>query len=230
MCSTENIDSLKNVLYDKTHTCPLCNHQFTSKAIKVGKNKLVSLDEDLYAHYNIVNPILYDTIVCTKCKYAATSKNFDTLMSRHKKLLKETFTTNAINIDFGEFVTIDESIDMHKLALLAAITKKSKVGEQAYIALHIAWLYRDNGDEKNELMFIERAYTGFSEALSTESFPIQGFDEATLMYMLAAMAHQLGKISESRKILSSVIIMSGLSSRLKQHCLTLKEKLLSLTD
>ena len=225
MCNTEQLNLLKNTLYDKSRTCPLCNHKFTSKAIRVGKNKLVSLDEDLYAHYDIVNPILYDAIVCPECKYSATSKNFDTLMPRHKLLLKDTFNKGIINITLNEYLTAEDSIAMHKLALLAAITKKSKIGEQAYIALHIAWLYRECGNKEDELLFLERAYSGFNEALSTENFPIQGFDEATLMYTLAALAHQLDKDDECLKMLSSVITMSGLSPRLKDHALNLKEKI-----
>ena len=226
----ENIEILKNILYDKSRTCPLCRHNFTSKAIKVGKNRLISVDEDLYAHYDIVNPLLYDIIVCPECSYSATTKNFDSLMSRHRKLLQDTFKKHSIHNNFSEFVSISEAISMHKLALLSSITKKSKIGEQAYIALHISWLYRDLGDKSNERLFTDRAYCGFNEALSTEHFPIQGLDEATLLYMLAAMAHNLGYNSESKKILSSLIVMSGLSTRLKDHILTLKQKILLLED
>ena len=61
--------------------------------------------------------------------------------------------------------------------------------------------------------------------MTKENFPILGLDEATLLYMLAAMAHELNKLEESKQYLSSVITMPGLSPRLKDHALNLKEKL-----
>ena len=55
--------------------------------------------------------------------------------------------------------------------MLCCLTKKSKLSEQAYLALHIAWIYRDLEDETNELAFLERDFEGFSAALGSERFP-----------------------------------------------------------
>lgn len=225
MHPSEDPEILKSVLYDKSCTCPLCGKAFTTKTIKLGKNQVTSIDEDLYAHYSTVNPLLYDIIVCPECGYSAVTKNFSSLLSKQKEWLSAHFYRGSQIPAYGEYTTIDEAIHKHKLALLACITRKSKLGEQAYLALHIAWLYRDKGDDAESKDFLKRAYDGFAEALTKENFPILGLDEATLLYMLAAMAHELNKPEESKQYLSSVITMPGLSPRLKDHALNLKEKL-----
>lgn len=225
MYTTEELQILKGVLYDKSCTCPLCNHAFTTKTIKVGKNQVTSIDEDLYPHYSLVNPLLYDVITCPTCGYSALTKSFTSLLPKQKEWLSAHFHKGAKSPSYGEYTTIDEAINKHKIALVACMTRKSKLGEQAYLALHIAWLYRDKGSTEEELSFIRRAYEGFSEALTKETFPILGLDEATVMYMLAAMAHQLDKLDECKQYLSAIITMHGLSPRLKTHATNLKNKI-----
>lgn len=221
----ENQEELKTLLYDKSCTCPLCGQDFKTKTIKIGKNQVISLDEDLYPHYSAVNPLLYDIIVCPECGYSAIAKNFSSLLPKQKEWLRTLFYPGAPMPRYGEYTTIEEAIHKHKIALLACITRKSKLGEQAYLALHIAWLYRDLDNATDSRSFLIRAYEGFSEAFAKENFPILGIDEATLLYMLAAMAHELEKIDESKQYLSAVITTPGLSSRLKEHAFNLKEKL-----
>lgn len=229
MCQSHTDDlseSLKLVLYDKNYTCPICENTFKAKSIRVGKNQLLEVDDDLYAHYAIINPLLYDVITCPNCNYSAIVKNFEKLLPRQQKWLQ----TNLVSVfthptAFGEYTTTEEAIHKHKLALLMAINKKSKIGEQSYLALHIAWLYRDLGDDVNEKAFLQKAFAGFSETLETETTPILGLDEYTIMYMLAAIAFKLGDTESSKKFLSILLTTSGLSSRIKDRALDLKDKL-----
>ncbi len=222
----EITDQVKSALYDKSCVCPLCNSNFTAKAVKVGKNQVTSLDDDLYPHYSLVNPILYDVIVCPECGYSTISKNTKNLLSQQKKWLNEIFFKGNTNKPtYGEYTTTEEAIHKHKMALLACITRKGKLNEQAYIALHIAWLLRDLGKEKESKSFLSRAYDAYREAFSKESFPMVGTDEQTLMYTLAAIAYELEKYSESKQYLSMVITRPEISARLKDRAFTLKEKL-----
>ncbi len=219
-------ENFKNTLYDKSYTCPICNRGFTTKTIKVGKNQVVSVDSDLYARYSIVNPILYDVLSCPNCGYAAVTKSFDTLLPKQKEWIKAQLSANYKPCAYSEYTTIKEAIHKHKMALLTCITKKGKTGEQAYIVLHIAWLYRDLEDEQNEISFLQRAYEGFEEALSKERFPIFGLDDVTVMYMLADIGYRLGKLDAAKRYLSTVITSPGVSSRIKDRALELKEKVM----
>ena len=37
----------KDLIYDRTFTCPVCEHKFTAKVMKTGKAKLLGMDLDL---------------------------------------------------------------------------------------------------------------------------------------------------------------------------------------
>lgn len=220
-------DEVRNALYDKSYTCPLCNETFKSKAIRSGKNQLISVDFDLYAHYSLINPILYDIIVCPSCGYSVLSKTLAPLLPKQKEWLKTQFSRHNPQIIYNEYATTEEAIHKHKIALVACITRKSKMGEQAYLALHISWLYRDLGNTEEEYNFLERAYTGLCEAFSTDSFPILGMDELTYTYLIAAVAYKLNKKDACKQYLSSILTSIGCPPRIKEHALNLKQKLSS---
>ena len=222
-------DDTKNALYDKSYTCPLCNKTFKSKAIRSGRNQLVSIDLDLCAHYSLVNPLLYDVIVCPSCGYSVLSKTLAPLLSKQKEWLNTQFSRYKTQTVYNEYTTIEEAIHKHKLALVACMTRKGKIGEQAHIALHIAWLYRDLENTEEEHDFLERAYTGLCEAFTTDSFPILGMDELTFTYLIAAVAYELNKKEACKQYLSTVICAIGCPPRIKEHALNLKQKLASLS-
>ena len=85
--------TVEEVLYDKTYVCPVCKTEFKTKAIRSGKNRLLNSDLDLKPEYDIVNPTLYECIVCESCGYAALSKNFSTLTSSQIRWIKEQITS-----------------------------------------------------------------------------------------------------------------------------------------
>lgn len=226
MSQSTSDDLFKALLYDKSYTCPMCDKPFKAKTIRIGKNQLLSIDDDLYAHYALVNPLLYDILTCPSCGYSALTKTFDKLLPKQKEWLKDMLLTiHQQHINYSEYPTIEETIHKYKLALLIAINKKSKMGEQSYLALHIAWLYRDLNDTTNEHLFLQKALNGFTEALQTETLPILGFDEHTLMYLLSAIAYKLDDLDTCKKYLSTLLVTPSIPARIKDRALDLKSKL-----
>ena len=49
----------EDLLFDKTYTCPVCDHEFKSKTVRTGKAKLVSADTDLRPKYKRINPLIF---------------------------------------------------------------------------------------------------------------------------------------------------------------------------
>ena len=45
----------EELLFDKTHTCPVCGEEFHSKMIRTGKVKLLSADTDMRPKYQLVD-------------------------------------------------------------------------------------------------------------------------------------------------------------------------------
>ena len=218
-------DTIKNALYDKSYTCPLCQTAFKSKTIKSGKNQLVAIDLDLYAHYTLINPLFYDTVVCPTCGYTSLVKTLAPLMPKQKEWLRTHFTKGVMHTNYSEYATYEEALLKHKVALLACITRKGKLSEQAYIVLNIAWLYRDLNDTANEQIFLKRAFEGFEEAYSKESFPMMGMDAPTITYLLAALAYETQNYDRCRQYLSLIFAKTDYPARIKERAFKLKELL-----
>ena len=125
---------IDQLIYNKTYTCPLCQSSFTTKAIRSGKNQLVSIDEDLYAHYSHINPLLYSVIICPKCGYCTLNTTFTPLLPKQKEWLREYFIRGVYEHPYGPTCTTEEAIKKHQSALFAATVRKSKISEQAMIS------------------------------------------------------------------------------------------------
>lgn len=215
--------ALLDILYDKTYECPVCGSTFTSKGIRSGKNKVVSTDMDLYSRYSIVNPLIYDVIVCTNCGYSALSNNFTSLRATQIRWIQDQITAKYTPTYYPDILSEEDAINRYKLALLNAIVKKSRIGERAYLCLKIGWLYRDLEDVKNETLYLESAKKDFKIAFSSERFPIFELDEMTTMYIIAALSMQFGEFDQALRWVSDLILKPGIPSRLKQRAQDLKD-------
>ena len=229
-------------LFDKTYTCPVCDKEFKSKTIKTGKIKLISADTDLRPKYQYVDSLKYDAIACPHCGYAALNRFFNYMTNTQAKLIKEQISANFKGIENeSDTISYDDAIARHKLALVNAIVKKSKLSERAYTCLKTAWLLRgkaetlpaDTADYNNQIKQLQReefdlitnAYTGFSEAFSKELFPMCGMDENTMSYLMADLARRVGKHDESSRWISKVLISRNANERIKSKARDLKELL-----
>ena len=231
----------RDSLFDKKYECPICDNQFKERTVRTGKARLISTDTDLHHKYKVFDPIKYDIIVCPRCGYAAMGiKSFQGLSSLQRKLLREHVQANFKGLPpMGELYSYDEAILRYKLALFSSSVKKSKVSEQAYMCLKIAWLYRgkaeeiDKGEEQyeekvekcrsEENSYIERAYKGFDTAAQSEMFPICGMDETTFNYLYADLSRRLGKIDMAKKMLGTVLVSKTATAALKDKARQLKE-------
>ena len=133
--------SEESILFDKTYTCPCCATKFKAKAVRVGRNTLVRLEDDLRPVYKYVDATKYDAIICTKCGYAGLIKNFDAISDRHVRDIREKITAKFKGIDETKpYYTYEEAIERTQLALLSTIIKCAKTSDKAYICLKLAWL------------------------------------------------------------------------------------------
>ena len=227
-------------IFDKTHTCPVCDNEFKSKSVKTGKVKLLGADSDLRPKYQLVDSLKYDAIVCPSCGYSALNRFFNYMTAPQAKLIKDQITINFRGIENeGEIYTYDEAIARHKLVLVNTIVKKAKNSERAYTCLKIAWVLRgkaetlpadtDNYDQEiaklksEENEFIYNAYEGFTTAFSKEMFPMCGMDENTVTYLVADLARRCGKFDEAGRWISRVLIARDANERIKSKARDLKE-------
>lgn len=233
----------EDLLFDKTQHCPACEKKFFSKTVKSGKAKLIETDTDLRPKYSNVDPGKYDVIACPHCGYSAVTRFFKGITSAQIKLIKENISAQFKELpETGITYTYDESIMLHKLALANSVVKRAKVSERAYTCLKTAWLIRGKKESLDTSMknykeeyaklqseedgFIKNAYEGFVNAIQTESFPICGMEEMTILYLTADLARRTGETEQSMKILGAVITSKSANAKLKDRARDLKDLIL----
>jgi uncharacterized protein (DUF2225 family) len=232
-----NVVEEKDLIYDKEYGCPVCDHKFTSKTVKTGKNKLMSTDTDLRPLYKELDSNKYDAVTCPICGYGVLARYFVPLSDRQVKECREQIASKyrGSKPDNTEMYTYDEALKRFKLVLISCIVKNSKASEKAYTCLKLAWLCRGKAESLNEddkeievlrvqeLKFIQNAIEGFEKALSNENLPICDMDEHTLSYLLADLHRRTGNPDTTLKYLSKVITSRNASDRLKDRARDLKD-------
>lgn len=230
----------QDFIFDKTQNCPLCDTEFKSKTVKIGKAKLIGTDLDLRPKYENIDMLKYDVIICPKCGYAALSRYFKFLTAAQAKKISEKISrTFLAPEEKGAIFTYEEALERYKLTLANAIVKQTKASEKAYICLKTAWLLRgqyenlDKNDpdykkkseeiQASENEFLRSAMEGFLAARQAESYPMCGMDESTVDYLIAVMALRFDQLDVASKLVSTILVSPGTNPRMKEKARSLKE-------
>lgn len=230
------------VLFDKSCECPVCGKQFTFRAVRTGKARLIGQDPDLRPKYENFEPAKYDVVVCPSCGYAVLQKYLAPLPAAQVKLVKENICGKVRGVPKGSLISFDDAIQRYQLALASAIVKKAKDSEKAYICLKLAWIIRAKkesldieSEDYDEVMAslrndeneaLQSAFEGFVSARQKENFPMAGMDETTLDYLLAVMSARFGKYDIAQKLISSILLSKTANNRIKDRARDLKEQVL----
>lgn len=228
-------------IFDKAFTCPVCDRDFKSKTVKVGKAKLVGSDLDLRPKYEGIDLLKYDIVLCPHCGYTALTRYFKSISAFQAKKISEVIGKSFIEKkDISEIYSYEEALERYKLALANAIVKQAKSSEKAYICLKSAWLLRgwnesleeDTDEKRAELEAGEREYMsnaleGFITARQSESYPMCGMDEATVDYMIAVLAMNFEKYDVASKLVAGLLINSTANPRMKEKARDLKDILMA---
>lgn len=229
-----------DLLFDKTYKCPVCDKEFSIKAVRAGKAKLINTDLDLRPRYEHIDTNKYDAVVCPNCGYAALARYFEKIMAAQRKLVRENISNTFRGLEVsGKEYSYDEAIERYKLVLANTMVKKAKMSEKAYVCLRTAWVVRgkaeslpkDTKDYEKEIEMLhneekellENAKEGFIAARTKEPFPMCGMDELTLDYLLSVIAYELDDCETASKLLAGVLADKGSNKRMKDKALELKQ-------
>lgn len=233
----------KDLIYDRSFTCPVCDSNFTAKMMKSNKARVLSTDRDLRAKYDGIDAAKYDVVMCPVCGYAALLRYFTNVTPTQAKMIKEKISqTVRIPECKAETYTYEHAQQRFQLALVSALIKHAKTSEKAFLCLKNAWLLRghaeslrenDEPDEKkikelenreNELL--ENAYKGFSEARQTEVFPMCGMNEITVDYLLAVYAMKYKEYDIAGRYVGAILTSSAANARIKDKAREMKEEIM----
>ncbi len=227
-------------LLAKTYTCPVCNKEFKSLALKANRAKLKGTDRDLRPTYNGIEPLKYDVVMCPKCGCAAVTRYWPSITETQRKMIKAGISGKFVPKEyFGDTYTYDEALERYQMALANSMVKQAKPSEKAYICLRAGWTLRskyeslDPSDPKYaeeaertrsmERDFLESALEGFVSARSTEVPPICGMDELTLDYLIAALSVEFENYDQAARLVGSLLANRNINPRMKEKALELKE-------
>ena len=232
-----------DVLFDKSAECPVCSKKFSFRAVRTGKARSVGQDMDLRPKFDKFDPLKYDVVVCPYCGYACLTRYFTALPAAMVKLIKEGFAGKVHGVANNPVLSYDDAIQRYQLALAAAIVKRAKDSEKAYICLRMAWVIRGKRENlpvdtpdydeiskelvKDENEALKTAFEGFINARQKESFPIAGMDEITVDYLLAVLATKFGKYDAAQKLISGILLNKSANNRIKDRARELKDQVLA---
>ena len=232
----------KDFLFDKSYTCPVCDTEFKTKTIKVGKAKLLGTDSDLRPKYDKVDSLKYDIILCPHCGYAALARYFKVITPPQAKLVKENISKGFKAIPEHPIYSYDDAMERYKLALANAIVKRGKASEKAYICLKMAWIARGKMEQlditdaaydeqmrlcqADEMELLKSALEGFLAARQSESFPMCGMDETTVDYLISVTAIKFEKYDVAAKLISGILLSPNANARMKDKARDLKQQIL----
>lgn len=234
-------DYEKTLLLDKTYTCPICDKKIKVKSVKTNVAKFVGTGPDLRPSHSNINVTKYEVASCNYCGYTALVKDFPNTTQIQRKLLREKIQANYKSHEEVpcDSYSVETAISRLKMALLCTVSKAGKESEIGNICLKINWLYQDLVDELSEAepdyedkktAYLAEAhnqamnaYEHLSKARMEENYPIAGMNESTLDYLLSYLAYEKGEYQTSMQYLSGVVTTRGISPRLKDKCLELKE-------
>lgn len=232
----------QDFLFDKTFTCPICDREFKSRTVKIGKAKLSGSDLDLRPRYEQIDLLKYDVIMCPHCGYAALSRFFKFVTSPQAKNIQKTISSSfKPQLAMKEIYTYDEALERYKLTLANAIVKQAKPSEKAYICLKTAWLLRGKGEhldknkpdyetqkksvDEEENQFLHSALEGFLAARQSEPFPMCGMDESTVDYVIAVTAMRFEQYDVASKLIAGILGSSNTNPRMKDKARDVKDML-----
>ncbi len=230
----------KDLLLDRSYTCPLCGASFKAKSVKTGVAKLIDTEMDLRPRYHNIDVLKYDVVLCPECGYTALAKYFPTLNSAQKNNVEKKVAANYKKRDIPQdYYDYDCAVERYKMALINTMVKISEISEIGYVCLKLSWLLQNRRDsingttpealaekgkyDKMAMSYTKEALKYLMQARMEEDYPICGMDEATLDYLLAALATMDEQLDVASRMLSTVTSSREASDRLKNKAFDLKQ-------
>ncbi|MFC7678214.1 DUF2225 domain-containing protein [Paenibacillus sp. GCM10028914] len=189
-------------LYTITVTCGNCENSFKTSRVRPSFKKAVRTDTDFCGYYKNENPDYYVVRVCPECGLASTENSAHSLNERQKQDFRSKIASRWIQRDFGGRRSLEDALEVYKLALLCAQCIGERERIIASLLHHIAWLYRYQGNEEQEQRFLAHSMESYIRVYEVEG---AGANDARLLYLIGEINRRLGKYTDAAQWFSRVI-------------------------
>lgn len=182
--------------------CLCCEQSFQTSRVRPSFKRPSKRDTDFCAYYKEVNPEYYVVRVCPYCGFSSTENFTESMTELQKKAIYEKVSQQWAFRDFGGERNWDEAMQTYKLALICAQVKQESERVISGILHHIAWLYRYQGDEKQEKRFLEYALNSYIRVYEVEGVDL---NNARLMYLIGELNRRLRHYHEAVRWFARVV-------------------------
>jgi len=193
-------------LYSSQIKCPLCETQVEYTKVRTKSVKITRQDTDFCPWYEGENPLLYEVVVCPECGYGAHVTTFETLNKYEKEKIREKITKRWKKRSFHGQRTLEQALEVFKIALLNLYEMDAPSSEIAKICMRIGWIYRYKANEDMEKKFLEHALKYYQLAYQNEDLSRGKLDEYTCMFIIGDLYKRLGQHVESSQWFSRLIM------------------------
>lgn len=223
----------KDMLYDLRTTCQLCGKKFTSPRVRSKYLRVKHVDKDFCKHYESINPLFYEIIVCPQCGFAYNEEIQKVPMSARqrqdiKSRLEMILQGNAPK-DYNGVRDLNQAIETFLLALFTLEGRPAPQSKKGMLYLKLAWLYRFQGNQGKEAKYIEKALSTLTLAYKNEIFT-EAQAEVNITYLIGALYFQTGQYQEAARWLDRIIrrpkpVLPALAKQARELWVELREAL-----
>ncbi|MBK3496171.1 DUF2225 domain-containing protein [Viridibacillus sp. YIM B01967] len=202
--------------YEKQIDCIHCKKKFNTTKVRSKFIKISNNESDFHPIYeNDVNPLFYNAFVCEHCGFSFTEDFSKYFAPGTYEAIDAQISAQWHKHSFGKERTLDDALQVYKLALVCGQIKKEKHITLAGLALRTAWLYRTIKNTEQEDRFIQIARDQYIDAYSNGDYNGTSMSEVRVLYLIAELSRRLGDREEAIRQFSRVIEKQRTSNEIK---------------
>lgn len=170
--------------------------------------KVAKVDADFCPHYSAENPIYYDVNVCPGCGLAYTD-SFSPINPATREYLEHNYLSKIQIPNLCGQRNWQEALRSYELALVASQMLNEKLLIQSNLALRIAWMYRYEHKQAEELRFIRHAVDLYVKMYESQEYDTDVMPDAKLMYIIGELYGRLEAWEKTRAWFSHLFTDPG---------------------
>lgn len=202
---------MTNPIWLKEVKCPACDTVFKTARVRPSALKIKKGEADFHKVYEDLCPLLYAVTSCPYCNYSARNDDFDgKTLEYHPEILKLAIAIkdSKKNLKFPETKETDMETAVKKHLLAITFAKQYKPEDPLTIAglyMHIAWMYRENGNTEKDLEYQKMALDYYVKTFEKGSHIPEKLGEPGILYLIGELNRVLGNDNEAVTWFSRVV-------------------------
>ena len=191
----------------KDFVCQMCGNEFSQVRVFSGAISIESRDEDLKPNYRGINALYYQPVTCPKCYLTLFEPDFEEdVIPPDKRPDVERVLRNAKkefgSINLGEDRSVDDAIKIFSImAAVYTVLKNRRRMAEAFLKL--AWLFREKGDSRNEMVALGKALKAFEEHYREDITSEE--EEPMILFYMGEINRRLGNKRDAVKWFSVLV-------------------------